>query len=181
MKIFILIVIIFLTKISLSQAPEIEWQNTIGGTFSDILNSIQPTYDGGYILGGRSDSGISGDKTDNGNGGMDFWVVKLDSLGNIQWQNTIGGNDADYLYSIEQTIDSGYILGGVSNSGISGDKSESNIGFPGSTDFWVVKISSAGIIEWENTIGGSAEDKLTFIHQTSENGFIVGGYSNSPI
>ena len=124
MKIFILIVIIFLTKISLSQAPEIEWQNTIGGTFSDILNSIQPTYDGGYILGGRSDSGISGDKTDNGNGGMDFWVVKLDSLGNIQWQNSIGGNDADYLYSIEQTIDSGYILGGVSNSGISGDKSE---------------------------------------------------------
>ena len=156
-------------------------RNTIGGTFSDILNSIQPTYDGGYILGGRSDSGISGDKTDNGNGGMDFWVVKLDSLGNIQWQNSIGGNDADYLYSIEQTIDSGYILGGVSNSGISGDKSESNIGFPGSTDFWVVKISSAGIIEWENTIGGSAEDKLTFIHQTSENGFIVGGYSNSPI
>ena len=68
------------------------WQNTIGGNNVDILTSISQTSDGGYICGGGSGSPISGDKTENSTGIRSYWVVKLDSLGNIQWQNTIGGN-----------------------------------------------------------------------------------------
>ncbi|MBK9638382.1 MAG: hypothetical protein IPO63_11395 [Bacteroidetes bacterium] len=102
----------------------IQWQNTIGGSLSDNLYSIQQTSDGGYILGGRSNSNISGDKTENSNGFDDYWIVKVDSLGVIQWQNTIGGSIIDYLYSIQQTTDGGYILGGYSCSNISGDKTE---------------------------------------------------------
>jgi hypothetical protein len=58
----------------------------------------------------------------------DYWIVKTDASGNIQWQNTIGGNDHEELNSIQQTSDGGYILGGLSNSNISGDKTENSIG-----------------------------------------------------
>ncbi|MFT5071880.1 MAG: hypothetical protein ACI8V8_001851, partial [Chitinophagales bacterium] len=75
-----------------AQAPTIEWQNTIGGSSGDYLYSINQTSDGGYILGGRSSSGLSGDKTEGSQGNDDYWVVKLNSLGVIEWQNTIGGS-----------------------------------------------------------------------------------------
>ncbi|MBK9638387.1 MAG: hypothetical protein IPO63_11420 [Bacteroidetes bacterium] len=55
----------------------------------DIFNSIQQTRDGGYILGGDSASNISGDKTENSLGGYDYWIVKIDAIGNIQWENTM--------------------------------------------------------------------------------------------
>src|ERR1041384_3081915 len=103
------------------------------GIFDDNLKSIQQTIDGGYILGGSSTSFISGDKTENSNGGNDYWVVKIDSTGHIQWQNTIGGNGEDILNSVQQTSDGGYILGGYSDSNISGDKTENSMGH---TDYW---------------------------------------------
>lgn len=83
---------------SLSSAQEIEWQNTIGGTLGDDIYCIQPTNDGGFILAGSSTSDISGDKTENSNGGEDYWIVKIDSSGVIQWQNTIGGSGSDFLF-----------------------------------------------------------------------------------
>ncbi|MBK7853611.1 MAG: hypothetical protein IPJ79_00675 [Bacteroidetes bacterium] len=84
-----------------------------------------------------SNSNISGDKTENSNGDYDYWIVKSDSTGNIQWQNTIGGNGDDWLNSIVQTSDEEYILGGSSNSNISGDKTENS---NGDYDYWIVKI-----------------------------------------
>jgi hypothetical protein len=70
-----------------------EWDNTIGGSaFDDVLLSVIQTSDGGYLLGGRSDSPASGDKTENSLGGNDYWVVKLDASGAVQWDNTIGGS-----------------------------------------------------------------------------------------
>lgn len=103
---------LLITHFSFSQAPDIEWQNTIGGNLSDEVRSISLTADGGYIVGGYSSSGISGDKTEASMGGIDYWVVKLNSSGAIEWQNTIGGSGDDYLYAIQQTNDGGYILGG---------------------------------------------------------------------
>jgi hypothetical protein len=63
----------------------------LGGVGDDKFLQLQQTADGGYILGGNFRSNISGDKTENGLGDYDYWIVKTDSLGNIQWQNTIGG------------------------------------------------------------------------------------------
>ncbi len=156
----------------------IQWQNDIGGSDDDKLFSIQQTTDGGYILGGWSRSNISGDKTENCLGLDDYWIVKTDSAGNIQWQNTIGGNNYDKLNSIQQTVDGGYILGGFSSSDISGDKSESS---NGNVDYWIVKTDATGNILWENTIGGNAIDALYAVQQTSDGGYIMGGYSNSNI
>jgi hypothetical protein len=158
---------------------EIAWQNTIGGSADDNITSIQQTSDGGYILGGYSNSGISGDKTESNLGSLDYWVIKTDNNGIIQWQNTIGGSAADYIYSIQQTSDGGYIVGGTSNSGVSGDKTENCIS--GSNDYWVVKLNSTGGITWQNTIGGNFNDYLRSIEQTSDGGYILAGHSNSGI
>jgi len=157
----------------------IQWQNTIGGSDFDQLFCIQQTTDGGYIMGGRSDSDISGDKTENSNGSLDYWIVKTDAFGNLQWQNTIGGDDEDWLMSIQQTTDGGYILGGRSSSNISGDKTEDNIGT--SYDYWIVKTDSSGNIQWQNTIGGWDGDHLSSIQQTNDGGYIMGGWSWSDI
>ena len=161
-----------------AQDPNILWDITIGGIGNDRLYSINKTNDGGYILGGISESDISGDKTENNIGNEDYWIVKLDENGSIQWQNTIGGNYDDTLRKVFQTTDGGYIIGGYSNSTISGDKSENVIG---SEDYWVVKINSLGTIEWENTIGGNGEDILYDIIEANDNGYILTGSSNSNI
>jgi len=171
-----LILISFTT--SYAQDQSIIWQNTIGGSDSDNLWSISETFDGGYIIGGWSGSNISDDKSENSLGGPDYWVVKLDALGYIQWENTIGGSSSDYLYIASQTFDGGYILGGTSYSNISGDKTEDS---NGSSDYWILKLDEFGVIQWQNTIGGEEYDQLWDITQTSDGGYIIGGYSISDI
>ncbi|MEP7128273.1 MAG: T9SS type A sorting domain-containing protein, partial [Chitinophagales bacterium] len=164
--------------VKLNGSGDIQWQNTIGGTNGDNLNAVIQTTDGGYMLGGNSSSGISGDKTEANQGYTDYWVVKLDDTGNIQWQNTIGGNGLNYLSSVIQTTDGGYLLGGHSNSGISGDKTEVN---QGDFDYWAVKLDVSGNIEWQNTIGGSDYDYLNSVIQSTDGGYLLGGYSLSGI
>ncbi|MFN0213266.1 MAG: T9SS type A sorting domain-containing protein [Saprospiraceae bacterium] len=164
--------------LKLDATGNIKWQRTIGGSDFDVLNSLQQTADGGYILGGYSASDISGDKTENSLGIDDYWVLKLDSIGIIQWQNTIGGNGIDELKSLQQTADEGYILGGNSYSNISGDKTEDNLGV---LDYWIVKLDATGAIQWQNTIGGDFHDFFSTIQQTAEGGYILGGTSDSYI
>ncbi len=162
--------------VKLDATGNILWQNTIGGTDYEYLIDISQTLDGGYILGGTSASDISGDKTENSKGDDDYWVVKLDASGNIQWDKTIGGNGKDYLNSISQLSDGGYIVGGTSVSDISGDKTENSMG---GNDFWVMKLDSSGSIEWQNTIGGDDDDMETLIQQTFDGGYVMGGWSRS--
>lgn len=159
-------------------AQEIEWQNTIGGTDDDYLTSIIATSDGGSLITGYSNSGVSGDKTETSNGNLDYWVVKLDRSGNIQWQNTIGGNYVEWLNKVVTTGDGGYLLVGWSASNISGDKTENCWG---NEDFWIVKIDSSGAVQWDKTIGGTGNDVPKDIINTSDGGYLLGGYSNSGI
>lgn len=158
----------------------IQWQNTIGGDVNDSPYAVIQTNDGGYLVGGFSNSGISGDKNENNVcGGLDYWIVKLDNFGNIQWQNSIGGSSGYcYLTDIKQSLDGGYIIGGYSDAMICGDKSENS---KGGFDYWIVKLSNAGNIEWENTIGGNQDDLLQSIGLTSDGGYILGGTSSSTI
>ncbi|MBK7035654.1 MAG: T9SS type A sorting domain-containing protein [Bacteroidetes bacterium] len=176
MKFKIFLFSFFLPPISFSQAPEIEWQNTIGGTSDDDLQSVVPTFDGGYILGGSSYSQDGFDKTEERIGDDDYWVVKINHLGIVEWDETIGGTGRDNVYAIQQTPDGGYIVGGESVSNISADKSENRIG---GADYWIVKIDGEGNIEWENTIGAAGEEYFTALDQTADGGYIIGGYSHS--
>jgi hypothetical protein len=154
------------------------WDKTIGGDLGDVLTSLQQTSDGGYILGGRSASGISGDKTENATGGTDYWIVRTDASGNKIWDNTIGGSSGSVLWSVRQTMEGGYIVGGYTTSGAAFDKSENN---KGAEDYWIVKLDATGLISWDKTIGGSAEDRFFSLQQTSDGGYILGGYSVSNI
>jgi hypothetical protein len=162
--------------IKLNAKGEEEWQKTFGGSGQDDLTVVLKNKDGGFILGGSSNSEKSGDKSEGNFGGMDYWVVKLDSKGEFVWQHTFGGNYNDELRSIALTEDGGYLLGGSSNSIESGTKNQNNIG---QSDYWIVKLDKDGNEQWQKTIGGSGDDQLYVVHTTADGNYLLGGNSNS--
>src|ERR1043165_6758300 len=167
--------------VKLNSAGDKQWDKRFGGFFTDRLCSVQQTFDGGYILGGYSASDSSGDKTQNSRGGTDYWVVKVDSNGNKQWDKRFGGDDNDILHCLTQTLDGGYILGGGSGSGVNGDKTIGNWGGNNDADYWVVKLNSGGVKEWDKRYGGTGPDELQVLKQTADNGYIFAGYSQSGV
>ncbi|MBS1656495.1 MAG: T9SS type A sorting domain-containing protein [Bacteroidetes bacterium] len=154
------------------------YQKVYGGTLDDELTLFLETNDGHFLIGGFSESGANGTKTQVSKGGLDFWIVRTDENGNQLWDRVYGGSDNDKLFSAQKTTDGGFILGGYSKSGISGDKSQPS---QGGNDYWIVKIDATGSKQWDARFGGSSEDKLTSIIQTSDGGFLLGGISNSGI
>jgi hypothetical protein len=158
--------------VKLDAIGAIVWQKTFGGSFDDAALSIKETTDGGYIVAGYTSS-EDGDVSGN-HGETDFWVLKLNETGKIQWQKTLGGSAGDYASSIEQTADGGYILAGETAS------SDEDLTYNhGSYDFWVVKLSVIGTIQWQKTFGGSNIDEAQSIQQSADGGYIVAGNTNS--
>jgi Secretion system C-terminal sorting domain len=159
--------------VKLNDTGGIQWQKSLGGTLDDYANSVQQTSDGGYIVAGAANS-YDGDVTGN-HGDNDFWIIKLSSLGGIQWQKCYGGSMDDRAYAIQQTIDNGYIVAGYSNSN-NGDVSGTH---GGAYDYWVIKLSSSGVKQWQKPLGGNDDDQAFSIQQTSDDGYIMAGYSKS--
>ena len=169
---FFILFLCFLFTAALSAQPTIQWQKALGGYNLDEGRSVQQTSDGGYILVGnvRSNNGdVSGNHGDN-----DYWVVKLDPWGAIQWKKTLGGTGTDWPNSIRQTNDKGYIIAGYSSSE-DGDVTDNH----GDYDAWVVKLDSSGAIEWKRSYGGSDWDEAQSIQQTSDGGYIFAGLAQS--
>jgi hypothetical protein len=159
-----------------------QWDKAFGGSNADVLTAILPTADGGYLLGGRSDSPVSGEMTEASRGESDYWIVKLDKHGNKQWDKRYGGDDNDYLYAMLPTPDGGYVLGGSSASSISGDKTEANRdGFGGGYDYWIVKIDSSGAKQWDRANVGDTTRELTAMLSTEDGGYLVAGNHGSRI
>lgn len=155
-----------------SQTPVIAWDKSYGGTYSDFAKSMTSTSDGGYIIVGLSQS-IDGDVTGN-QGVSDYWVIKIDEQGSLEWQKSIGGSDTDMAFSVAETADNGYIIAGYSSS-TDGDVS----GLQGGWDYWVVKLNTSGDILWESTLGGSMLDKANAVFATNDGGCVVTGYTTS--
>jgi hypothetical protein len=161
-----------------------QWDKTIGGSGYEICNSIEQTPDGGFILGGRSDSNVSGDKTAPSIS-LDLWIVKLSHTSEIQWDATLSGSiqgDPRYAFqnieSIIPTFDGGYIAIGISNFNAGFDKSENS---KGDSDIWLVKLSAAGTKLWDKTIGGNFSDWGVTVSPTTDGGYILGASSGSVI
>lgn len=155
-------------------AQSIQWQKSLGGTGVDIANVIEETIDKGFIIAGYSSSN-DGDVTHHhGNYGVDYWIVKLDQNGTIQWQKSLGGTGDEIAFSINQTTDGGYIVAGSSYS-IDGDLTVNY----GSLDYWIVRLDSFGNLKWQKSFGGTGIDEAKSIQQTEDKGFIVAGYTNS--
>ena len=159
--------------VKLDGSGNLQWQKSLGGTGDDLAKYIRQTSDGGYIIAGNATS-QDGDVTGN-HGEDDVWIVKLDENGVIAWQQSYGGNDSDYANFIEVTSDGGFIVCGASSS-INGDVTQNN----GQLDYWILKLSSTGILEWQKSYGGSESEEAFAVQQTSDDGFIIGGrtYSN---
>ena len=160
--------------IKLNNMGVIQWQKTYGGDNADRGVVVRQTTDGGYIMAGHSRTPNNGDVTGNHSGSEDYWIVKTNSSGTIEWQNSFGGDDIENGYSICQTTDGGYIVAGQSYS-VNGDVSFNH----GNCDYWVVKLNSAGTIEWQKSYGGADFDEGTSIYQTPDGGYILGGSSFS--
>ncbi|WP_035760015.1 T9SS type A sorting domain-containing protein [Flavobacterium tegetincola] len=161
--------------IKLNSKGEEEWQKTYGGDYTDLLKSVVQTKEGGYVLGGYSTSGESGEKNQSNYGkGGDFWILKIDKVGRIEWQQTIGGNKDDQFQTLIKTYDGGYLVGGTSISGTSNNKNRPNgIG----SDFWVIKLDEFGEIVWQETYDFGEGDVLTSLIENEDNTFLIGGYS----
>ena len=152
--------------LKLDSDGEIIWEKNYGGYSSENGYSIQPTSDGGYVIGGSSQSD-NGDVTSN-IGSFDYWIVKIDEIGNIEWENSYGSADIEFLRKIEQTFDGGYILAGYSK-----------VATTGKGDFYIVKIDNEGNLEWEKSYGGSKSEESRDVKQTPDGGFVVAGSTES--
>ena len=175
---FSIAVLVFYVSASAQIVPQIEWELNIGGDGWDECRSIVETPDGGFILGGFSESDISGNKTAPSFGTYDFWVVKISVFGTVEWERSYGGNLREQCYRCVPTADGGFIMGGWSESGVNGNKTTENFGL---RDCWVVKTDADGEIEWQTSVGGAGDDYIFTLHQLADGGYIFGGFSESGI
>jgi hypothetical protein len=150
-------------QVRASEPPPTEWSKTYGGAEADYAYSLVQTNDGGYALAGVTYSYGTGVPDFS-----DFWLVKTDSAGNMQWNKAYGGEDVDAAYSVVETSDGGYALAGSTRSYPYGDD-----------EFWLVKTDSAGSMEWNQTYGGTNEDIAYSVVQTNDGGYAIAGYTNS--
>ncbi len=141
------------------------WNETYGGTGSDMANSIAQTNDGGYALAGPTQSYGAGD--------TDFWIVKTDANGNHLWDETYGGTGRDVANSVIQANDGGYIIAGGVDQTISGSWP------PPSGDAWVVKTDATGQMEWNRVYDGSLYDQAWSVCKTSDAGYAIACETNS--
>jgi hypothetical protein len=132
------------------------WTKTFGGNDHDAGYFVRQTADGGYIITGYTSS--------FGAGNDDIYLIKTDINGNALWSKTFGGLSFDISYSVHQTTDGGYIIGGTaaSNFAINGD-------------YYIIKTDVNGDSLWTKTLGSPDFDDLYAMQQTTDGGYIITG------
>jgi hypothetical protein len=162
--------------VKLDGSGNLQWQKCLGGTVGEEAWSAQQTADGGYIFAGRSESN-NGDVTGN-HGINDYWVVKLDGSGNLQWQKCLGGTNTDDAHSVQQTADGGYMVAGRTWSN-DGDVTGNHDTTGQYSDYWLVKLDSSGNLQWQKCLGGTYNDQAYSVQQTADGGYMVAGSTDS--
>lgn len=141
------------------QVPDTAWTRTYGGSDNDFARAIVQTDDGGFVI-----VGYTGVMPDN----FDIYVVKIDSVGVVQWQTTYGGKGCDTGSSVALCRDSGLIIAGYTNS----------FG-KGWNDIYLVRTDRNGTVLWQKTFGGSNDDGASSVIETVDGGFIIAGETMS--
>ena len=158
--------------VKLNGNGQIVWQKTLGGSKQDGGSAIKPTADGGCIVAGYTSS-TDGD-VQGKHGGEDLWVVRLNANGGIVWQKPLGGASYEYALSLAITADGGCVVAGSTGSS-DGDVT----GLKGASDIWIIKLTSAGGISWQQTLGGSGNEDPIAIIPTTDGGYMIAANTDS--
>jgi hypothetical protein len=146
----------------LDSGGNVMWQKYLDGPGADYITSVQPTPDGGYIVGGvaRLFGFIWGDA----------WILKLDASGDVVWQKTYGDGTLGYAANaVRPTADGGYIIAGYGNYFVNPNPV---------SQLWVMRLDGGGNIIWQRTFGGSGNNAATSAYPTADGGYIVGGQTS---
>jgi hypothetical protein len=136
------------------------WDTTYGGSGTDLCGNVHPLPDGGYF--------ITASTTSYGAGGYDYWLLRIDSVGNVLWDSTYGGSGDDDLWDSQLTPDGGVAMVGPTNSYGAG-----------SYDIYLYRVDSLGHTIWAETYGGSGNDSPYMLNTTLDSGFIAAGFTTS--
>jgi len=171
--------------IKLDVTGQIEWQRVLGGMGQEEVSHVIRSNDGGYIIAGSSssdaykpaDSTVTEQKliakNEKSFGNLDYWIVKINSEGNLEWQKTFGGKYKDILKQVIELDDGNILLAGNSNSPVSGNKT---VELKEKNDWWIIKIDKDGAELWQKTFGDEADDQLTSSVYTREKTIVLGGH-----
>jgi hypothetical protein len=132
------------------------WTRMYGGPGKDEGMSVQQTRDGGYIVTGETRSFGAGD--------YDVYLIKTDTHGDTMWTRTFGGAAWDDGLSVQQTMDGGYVVAGMTESFGAGAR-----------DVYLIRTDSTGAGRWVEFYGDTSDDVARSICQTADSGFIVAG------
>ena len=160
----------FAAGTSLAQ-PSSDWSIVLGGDGDDFAHGVALSGDGGFVIAGETGS--------YGAGSQDAWLVKLNSEGDEVWSRTFGGSEGDIAFSVQRTLDGGYVLAGKTHSFGGATASSSN--------FWLIKTDSEGQEEWQRSFPNSADqdtsspssDIAYAVRQSADGGYMMVGSSAS--
>ena len=137
-----------------------EWQSIYGDTRDEIANSISSASDGGFI--------IAGEITNENTGNSSCYLLKVNNNGEFEWDRSFGGSLNDQGFSLISANDGGFVITGVTRS-----QNDS------SGDLWLIKVNNTGEILWEKTFGGENFESGRSLQQTSDEGYIIVGQTES--
>ena len=139
---------------------ELLWDRTYGGRKDDVAFTVAAMDDGGFAIAGYTES--------DGGGKKDFWVLRVDKLGEIDWEATFGGRGDDWANSVVALASGGIAAAGWTASDGAGER-----------DFWVLKLDGGGNIVWDHVYGGRKGDSGQSITALADGGLAVAGYTES--
>ncbi|RKS98123.1 T9SS type A sorting domain-containing protein [Chryseobacterium defluvii] len=177
--------------IKINEFGEEQWQKTLGTASDEEARAVIQTTDLGYFVAGNVQNSAKGF------GSKDIWIIRLDKTGKQTSELILGGKGLDEVEKMIPTKDGGVLLGIYSRSSEvrgTGSVSSSSNSKPENThsvsrfaktttnegegDYWIIKLSKDGKVEWEKNYGGKADDHLRTLALTST-GYIIGGESRS--
>jgi hypothetical protein len=165
--------------IKLSNSGNLLWERSFGFSGADYGTTLLETKDGGFLITGVLDVSASGGEgnsklTATRHAGGDYWTIKTNNVGTVQWSRFFGGSLSELPLGIVETADNNFIIAGSSDSTDFNVKNNK-----GTYDFWLIKISSTGNLIWEKSFGGSNIDEARAITTTNDGNFIVVGDTRS--
>ena len=165
--------------LKISSLGSLLWEKTFGFSGTDFGTALLATKDGGFLITGVLDVSSSGGQgnaksTAVNHSGGDYWVIKTDLTGNLEWSRFFGGSFTEIPLGIVETDDHNFIIAGSS------DSDDFNISNNlGTYDFWIIKIAPTGSLIWEKSFGGSEIDEARAITTSSDGNFMVVGDTRS--